>query len=58
MTFPMVGQLVKCSKCQREIFVEQAINGTNHTVAIFAICRNCLSQEEKAKIKEKYGIIV
>lgn len=58
MTFPMVGQLVKCSKCQREIFVEQAINGINHTIAIFVVCRDCLSQKDKEKIKEKYGIVV
>ena len=35
---PMVGKLLKCGKCQREILVEDVLIGVSHTVATLVTC--------------------
>jgi len=53
---PMVGKLLKCGKCQREILVEDVLIGVSHTVATLVTCWGCLTDEQKAEAGERHKL--
>lgn len=54
--FPVVGELVKCEKCGREILVERGLIGIDHTFTILVSCWQCLKKESKKIARKKYQI--
>lgn len=55
--FPMIGVLAVC-KCGRKVLVEQAINGSHHTISTNVCCWDCLTTDQKEKAKELYKILL
>ena len=53
---PVVGSLCECPKCNRKVLVEQALIGINHCIGIFVVCWECLSEEKRKEISQKYKI--
>jgi|GEM_PF-2574353 len=56
LKFPVVGKLVKCSKCDRRILVERGLIGVDHTIGIYVTCWDCLESEGQKKVKERYDL--
>lgn len=51
-----VGELVTCRKCERKIFIEHCLIGTNHSIGTIVNCWDCLSKEVQEKAKEMYKL--
>ena len=56
MGIEVVGRLVKCSKCGREILVERGLFGVNHTLEITATCWDCLDRQAQKGAIERYKL--
>lgn len=52
----LAGDLKQCQGCARDILVERALAGTNHTSGTMVNCWDCLSEEQRQKARELYGI--
>ena len=48
-----MSQVAECQKCKRRILVERVLFGINHTLEMVVTCWDCLSEEEKGRVKEK-----
>ena len=53
---PVMGDLIHCSKCHRSILVERTMIGTNHTAGISVVCWDCLSENNKVSLIDKYKL--
>lgn len=51
-----IVKLLKCSKCQRRILVEDALKGVSHTIITSVTCWDCLPKESQTKLKKNYNI--
>lgn len=54
--FPVVGRLSVCGSCKREILVETALFGIDHTLGMNAVCWECLTQEQQNEAKKRYRL--
>lgn len=54
MRFPIIAHVQSCPACKRKILIEQAINGSNHTVGMNAVCVSCLTEAEIEEVKKHY----
>ena len=52
----VVGKVVKCGKCGREILVERVVDYTDHTVSLNINCWGCLDEKTKKKAREMYQL--
>jgi len=54
--FPVVGELLKCYVCKREILVERVLLGIDHNFVTTATCWNCLDSKTKNKAIKKHKL--
>lgn len=46
---PVLGYLLRCSKCKRKILVESFLNGSSHVMHVAAKCAECMPSTEHLK---------
>lgn len=56
MEIEVVGRLVECSECGREILVERGLIGVNHTLEVIATCWDCLDGQARKRAIERYKL--